>query len=185
LNGVTQKETIPINFQNLYFSESSTDFVYKAYVEVYGNNLSGILVVKKLNDSIHRIALTTDFGITLLDFELSKKDFKVNYTVSNLNRSLIISTLKKDFRLLLAKNHSVLSVFENKDDIIYKSYEDNSYSYFYQRKKDNIFYKLVNTSKTKEKVTFTFLAKNTTFTEFVLIQHHNIPLKIELHQIIN
>jgi hypothetical protein len=82
-------------------------------------------------------------------------------------------------------DHSVLSVFENKDDIIYKSYEDNSYNYFYQRKKDNIFYKLVNTSKTKEKVTFTFLAKNTTFAESVLIQHHNIPLKIELYQIIN
>lgn len=183
LNGVTQKEIIPNNFQNLYFSESSTDFVYKAHIEVYGNNLSGILVAKKMNDSIHRIALTTDFGNTLLDFELSEKDFKVNYIVSNLNRSFIISTLKKDFRLLLTMDHSVLSVFENKDDIIYKSYEDNSYNYFYQRKKDNIFYKLVNTSKTKEKVTFTFLAKNTTFAESVLIQHYNIPLKIELNQI--
>ena len=40
-------------------------------------------------------------------------------------------------------------------------------------------------SKTKEKVTFTFLPKNTTFAESVLIQHHNLPLKIELNQISN
>lgn len=185
IQGVTQKETALNSFQNLYFSEQSTDYVYKAHIEVFGNSLSGILVAKKINDSIHRIALTTDFGNTLLDFELSEKDFKVNYIVSNLNRGLIISTLKKDFRLLLVKDHAVQSVSENNDDIIYKSHEGNRYSYFYQRKKDNSFYKLVNTSKTKEKVTFSFLPKNTTFAESVLIQHHNMPLKIELNQINN
>ena len=185
LRGVTQKQTTLTSFQNLYFSEPTTDYVYKAHIEVFGNNLSGILVAKKINDSVHRVALTTDFGNTLLDFELSEKDFKVNYIVSNLNRKLIVETLKKDFRLLLIKNHTVQSVFENNDDIIYKSHEDNRYTYLYQRKKDNSFYKLVNTSKTKEKVTFTFLPKNTTFAESVLIQHQNMPLKIELNQIIN
>lgn len=185
LQGVQERQNTLDSFQNLYFSEPTTDYVYKAHIEVYGTNLSGILVAKKINDSVHRIALTTDFGNTLLDFEISEKDFKVNYIVSNLDRKLIINTLKKDFRLLLIKNHKVQSVFENNDDIIYKSHEENRYNYFYQKKKDNSFYKLVNTSKTKEKVTFTFLPKNTTFAESVLIQHHNMPLKIELNQINN
>ena len=185
LQGVTQKKTTHTSFQNLYFSEPTTDYVYKAHIEVFGNNLSGILVAKKINDSVHRVAFTADFGNTLLDFELSEKIFKINYIVSNLNRNLIITTLKKDFRLLLIKNHAVQSVFENDDDIIYKSHEDNRDTYFYQRKKDNSFYKLVNTSKTKEKVTFTFLPKNTTSAESVLIQHRNMPLKIELNQISN
>ena len=185
LQGVTQKKTTHTSFQNLYFSEPTTDYVYKAHIEVFGNNLSGILVAKKINDSVHRVAFTADFGNTLLDFELSENFFKINYIVSNLNRNLIITTLKKDFRLLLIKNHAVQSVFENDDDIIYKSHEDNRDTYFYQRKKDNSFYKLVNTSKTKEKVTFTFLPKNTTSAESVLIQHRNMPLKIELNQISN
>ena len=83
LQGVEERQSTVDSFQNLYFSEPTTDYVYKAHIEVYGNNLSGILVAKKINDSVHRIALTTDFGNTLLDFEISKKDFKVNYIMSN------------------------------------------------------------------------------------------------------
>jgi hypothetical protein len=185
IEGATKVTSTTTNFQNLYFSNQETDYVYKAHIEVYGNDLSGIFVVKKVNDSVHRVVLTTDFGNKLLDFELSEKDFKINYIVDDLNKKIIINTLKKDFVLLLKTNHKVDEVFENEENIIFKSIEGNRINYLYKSKKDNSFSKLVNASKLNEKVTFSFLPKNTTFAESILIQHYNIKLKIELNQISN
>jgi hypothetical protein len=185
IEGATKVASATTNFQNLYFSNPETDYVYKAHIEVYGNDLSGIFVVKKVNDSMHRVVLTTDFGNKLLDFELSETDFKVNYIVDDLNKKLIINTLRKDFVLLLKTNYKVDEVFENEESMVYKSKESNRINYLYKSKKDNSCTKLINASKTKEKVTFSFLPKNTTFAESVLIQHYNIKLKIELNQISN
>ena len=185
IEGATKVASTTTNFQNLYFSNPETDYVYKAHIEVYGNDLSGIFVVKKVNDSVHRVVLTTDFGNKLLDFELSEKDFKVNYIVDDLNKKIVINTLKKDFVLLLKSNHKVDEEFENEESVISKSVDGNRINYLYKSKKDNSFSKLVNASKSNEKVTFSFLPKNTTFAESILIQHYNIKLKIELNQISN
>lgn len=185
IEGTTKVDSNQNNFQNLYFSNPETDYVYKAHIEVYGNDLSGIFVVKKVSDSVHRVVLTTDFGNKLLDFELSETDFKVNSIVDDLNKKMVLNTLKKDFNLLLKTNHKIEEVFENEENTILKSVDGNRTNYLYKSKKNNSFIKLVNTSKTKEKVTFSFLPKNTTFAESILIQHYNIKLKIELNQISN
>ena len=57
--------------QNQYFSDVSLDYVYKTHIEIYGNKMGGIFIAKRINDSIHRMVLTTDFGNKLLDFEIS------------------------------------------------------------------------------------------------------------------
>ncbi|RAR71535.1 hypothetical protein [Flavobacterium aciduliphilum] len=185
IEGANKVASAITNFQNLYFSNPETDYVYKAHIEVYGNDLSGVFVVKKINDSIHRVVLTTDFGNKLLDFEVSETDFKINYVVENLNKKIVINTLKKDFVLLLKANHKVDEVFENGTSIIFKSNEGNRTNFFYENSDDNQYVKLVHTIHAKEKVTFSFLPKNTTFAESIIIQHHNIKLKIELTQINN
>ena len=76
-------------------------------------------------------------------------------------------------------------VSENDNYKIYRSKNGEGSNYFFEDKKDGSLKKLVNTSKSKEKVTLTFMLKNTTFAESILIQHHNIKLKIELKQISN
>lgn len=185
IQGVEKIESDVKYIQNTYFSNLEADYVYKAHIEVYGNDLSGIFVVKKINDSIHRVVLTTDFGNKLLDFELSENDFKVNYIVADLDKKIIVNTLKKDFRLLLKNNFSVDDVFENENETVYKSKQDDQINYLYLSKENNSITELKNTSKTKEKVVFKFVPKNVTFAESILIQHYNIQLKIELNQISN
>ena len=64
-----RKETTRSEFQNLYFADPETDYVYKAHIEVYGHKSGGIFVAKRINDSVHRVVFTTDFGNKLLDFE--------------------------------------------------------------------------------------------------------------------
>lgn len=180
-----KKQTIRSEYQNLYFADPETDYVYKAHIEVYGHKAGGIFVAKRINDSVHRVVFTTDFGNKLLDFELSETDFKVHYILDEMDRKMVVNTLRDDFRLLLKVNHKIEAVFESKDSEIIKTVQGNRWVYFYTDKKDNKLVKFIAASKRKEKVIFEFGSKNSTFAETVKIDHKNIKLKIELNQIIN
>ena len=70
--------------ENLYFS-SKEDYVYKCQMEVYGNDISGILIVKKISETSHRVVMTSDFGNKMIDFEISEDDFKLNYVLADLD----------------------------------------------------------------------------------------------------
>ncbi len=57
--------------ENLYFS-SKEDYVYKCQMDIYKNNVSGILIIKKISESTHRVVMTSDFGNKMIDFEISE-----------------------------------------------------------------------------------------------------------------
>lgn len=185
IENAVSKESSVKEYKNLYFSDSKTDYVYKATIEVYGNQLSGIFIAKRINDSTHRVVFTTDFGNTLLDFELSENDFKINYIQDDLNRKIIVNTLRDDFRLLLRLSHPVQEVLENDESIIYKSADKKWFNYFFESKTDKRLTKIVTASKSKEKIILGFESKSAIFAQNITIQHKNIKLKITLNQINN
>lgn len=172
-------------FTNGYFSNPEKDYIYKAHIDVYGHQLGGIFIAKRISDTLHRVVFTTEFGNKLLDFELSEKSFKVNYIVDDLDRKMVVNTLKEDFRLLLKTRHNVEEIMEAEGFLIYKSAANKSFNYFFESKKDIRLTKIIHSSRTKEKVTFEFDSKNNTFAENITITHKNIKLKIELNQISN
>ena len=168
--------------QNQYFSDVSLDYVYKTHIEIYGNKMGGIFIAKRINDSIHRMILTTDFGNKLLDFEISENSFKVNFIIDNLDKKIIINTLRDDFRTLLQVNSKVFKTYKRNNEVIYQT-EYNAYYYFDEVSRNLT--KIIKTNKRKEKVVFTFDSKKTTFAENINIQHFNIKLKIDFNQISN
>ncbi|MFH6992791.1 hypothetical protein [Flavobacterium sp. FlaQc-48] len=177
----TPKKLDKTSYEVPYFSDSKTDYVYKTNITVYGNEISGIFIAKKINDTVHRIVFTTEFGNKLLDFEISDHSFKVNSIVSELDRKILINTLKEDFRLLLKKEYLIQEQFENDSDNIYKSKDGKRDNYLFISKKDPKLEKVVHASKTKEKFTLTFSSENNIFAEKIEILHQNIKLKIELN----
>lgn len=168
--------------QNQYFSDASLDYVYKTHIEIYGNKMGGIFIAKRINDTIHRMVLTTDFGNKLLDFEVSENSFKVNFIIDNLDKKIIINTLRDDFRTLLQVNSKVFKTYKRNNEVIYQT-ENNAYYYFDQVSSNLT--KIIKTNKRKEKVVFTFDSKKTTFAENINIQHFNIKLKLDFNQISN
>ncbi|KRD62935.1 hypothetical protein ASE40_03850 [Flavobacterium sp. Root935] len=177
----TPKKLDKMSYTVPYFSDSKTDYVYKTNISVYGNELSGIFIAKKINDTTHRIVFTTEFGNKLMDFEISETDFKVNSIVSELDRKILINTLKEDFRLLLKKEYLIQEQFENESADIYKSADGKRDNYIFISKKDQKLEKIVHSSKTKEKFTLLFNSENNIFAEKIQIIHQNIKLKIELN----
>ncbi|MCV9929623.1 hypothetical protein OIU83_18320 [Flavobacterium sp. LS1R49] len=169
------------SYEAPYFSNPEIDYVYKANITVYGHELSGIFIAKKINDTTHRVVFTTEFGNKLLDFEISETDFKVNSIVSELDRKILISTLKKDFRLLLKKNYLIEKQFENQTNTIYQSVDGNRFNFIFLSKENQKLEKVVHASSTKEKITISFSSENNIFAEKIEILHQNIKLKIELN----
>lgn len=161
-----------------YFSNPETDYVYKANISVYGNELSGIFIAKRINDTTHRVVFTTEFGNKLMDFEISETDFKVNSIVSELDRKILLNTLKSDFRLLLRNQFAVMQQFENAENTVYKSDEGNRYNYLFVSKTDGKLLKIVQTSARKEKINISFTTEKNIFAEQIIIQHRDIKLRI-------
>lgn len=168
--------------QNQYFSDQELDYVYKAHIDIYGKKLGGLFIAKRINDSVHRMVLTTDFGNKLLDFEVSENSYKKNFVIDNLDKKIIINTLVADFRTLLQVDNDVLKTFKNNNEIVYQTKNDH---YYYVDEGTNKLNKIIKTNKRKEKVLFTFQSKKATFAENIKIQHYNIKLKIEFNHIKN
>lgn len=168
-------------FQNTYFSNPEMDYVYKANILVYGKELTGIFIAKKINETTHRVVFTTEFGNKLLDFEISENDFKVNSIVDELNRKILINTIKQDFKLLLRKDFLIEEQFAKTTSKIYKSIDEKHFNFLFISSLDNKLYKLTSTSKTKEKITISFTSENNIFANAIIIQHSDIKLRIELN----
>ena len=182
-SGFVPRKAVEQNIQNLYFADPAKDYVYKTQIDAYGKNYGGIMIMKKVSDSTHRVVLATDFGNKLLDFELSADAHHVNYIVDELDRKIIVRTLVEDLRILLSINQTAEEEFRTESAQVYKILSGKNRLYYFKNNSTQLLAKIVKASRTKEKVTFTFDSKNTTFVENITIQHTNIRLRIKLNQI--
>lgn len=183
-NVVKDYKKIPLEKTTLevpYFSNPAMDYVYKANITVYGKELTGIFIAKKINDTTHRVVFTTEFGNKLLDFEISENDFKVNFILEELDRKMLINTLITDFRLLLRSHYNISEQFDNTENKVYVSLEKNKWNYLFLSKPTNRLSKIVYASKRKEIINLFYTSENDIFAEKIIIQHQNIKLKIELN----
>ncbi|RYJ43744.1 hypothetical protein [Flavobacterium beibuense] len=164
-----------------YFSDKATDYVYKAHISIYGKDFGGIFIAKKINDSIYRTAFTTEFGNKLFDFEISDNSFKVNYILEEMDKKIIVNTLKRDFMLLLKQEHSYDNKYESSGFEVYKSEDNKRYNYLFLDAESNRLVKLVNATKGKEKIEIIYVPESSILARNIVIDHKNIKLKIELN----
>lgn len=170
------------NVENLYFS-SGEDYVYKCQMDIYKNHVSGILIIKKLNETTHRVAMTSDFGNKLIDFEISENDFKLNYVLPDLDKKIVINFLRNDFRELLRKQYPVKETFENEHSRIFLSQTDKKAYYLFFGKENGLLQQIVYTKNRKEKIDFTFDAKKHIFADSLNLHHKDFRINIKLYQI--
>lgn len=111
---VEGKQVISVeeHFTVSYFNTIDKEYLYNAKINVFGNDLSGILVVKKIDDHRKRLALLSEFGNTLLDFEFENENVSVKYIMDDLNKKIIINKLKKYFQLLVHSEFEIKNSYE-------------------------------------------------------------------------
>ncbi len=168
--------------ENLYFS-SREDYVYKCQMDIYKNHVSGILIIKKLNEKTHRVVLTSDFGNTMIDFEISGNDFKLNYVLPDLDKKIVINFLKNDFLQLLKRKYPVSESFENENFNVYLSKTGKDVHYLFFNKENGLLKQIIYTKNKKEKIDFTFEAKKHIFADSLSLEHKDFNIQIKLFQI--
>lgn len=119
LQGVVEKEDILYSVS--YFSGIDSEYLFNARIDAFKNEVGGICVIKNLGENQHRVALLSDFGNTLLDFEFIGEKVIVHYVIEDLNKKIIVNKLKKYFQLLLNSEYKVKKSIKDAEIIVYQS----------------------------------------------------------------
>ena len=170
--------------ENSYFSDVEKDYVYKAKINVYGHKFGGILIIKKLGEEEHRVVFTTEFGNKLFDFLYQKNTFKKNFIVEDLDKKMIVNTLQKDFKLLISERAEVEEQYNMGNEIVFKTRDDKRSNFYFINKKTHTLVKIVNTSKSKQKMEVLYNKIIDGMANNIWINHHNINLQIELKKFV-
>lgn len=115
------------------FRPRFTTILYTTHVNIVGNHLSGLLVMKTMPDSSTRVVFTSEMGLSLFDFEFaSNGEFKVHYIIKKMNRKAVIKTLRQDFDLVLMRglHAQTTQVFQNNDRIYYAFPQKKGSNYY-------------------------------------------------------
>jgi len=170
----TEREVV-----NPYFSALDTDYAYRADVEVYGKELSGLFMVKRMDSVAHRMVLTTDFGNTLIDMTIGNEQFKVNYVMEDLDRKMVLKLLQEDFNTLLSPQQQAIVHHRLVSQDVYQV-KGKSDAYYFMDKESGYLSKIVKASPRKEQVVYEFKTSDGKTADQIEIIHKSIRLKIRL-----
>ena len=115
------------------FKPAFTVALYKTEVDVVGNHLSGLLLIKKMQDSSIRMVFSNEMGFTFFDFEFTPgKNFKVFSVMKKMNKKPVLKTLRKDFELILMEDldSADASIRTNNGLIYYVFSESKGFNYY-------------------------------------------------------
>ena len=105
--------------------------VYKAAVDVVGNHLSGLLVLKAMPDSSTRLVFTSEMGLTFFDFAFGADgSFQVHHIIDKMDKKAVIKTLRKDFELILLEHTSGGSVLTDGVNRYYAFPQEKGTNYY-------------------------------------------------------
>ena len=151
--------------------------LYRTTITAYGHTISGLLPAKITADNTWRVALTTDFGNTLFDFENQNGKIKTNYVTPDLNKKIVINTLTTDFQKLLQTHFTVIQKYTDGTTEVQKCKDGSDTIYLFIS--GNNLFKQLNMQAEKLYTTYIYNPNNIT------IEHHNLTIKIVLEPIVN
>ena len=107
--------------------------LYKTEVDVVGNHLGGLLLIKKMPDSSIRMVFSNEMGFKFFDFEFAADgNFKVYSITKKMNKKAVITTLRKDFELILMEHldSAALTIRTNNGLKYYVFPQATGYNYY-------------------------------------------------------
>lgn len=126
--------------------------LYKAGVDLAGNHLSGLLLIKKMPDSSMRLVFSNEIGFKFFDFEFSANGgFKVFSIIPQINKKAVIKTLRKDFELIMMVDTNQPDVMIRKDgELIYYTFpQPKGYNHYITSSSGNELLRMERSSRRK------------------------------------
>ncbi len=113
-----QMQPATADFRKLQqFKPVFTVALYNTQVDVAGNHLSGLLLIKRMPDSSLRMLFSNEMGFKFFDFEFGADGkFKVHSVIKQMNRKAVLKTLKNDLALILMERMDISTAFARKNN---------------------------------------------------------------------
>ena len=156
---------------------------YHASVDVVGRHISGLLLIKNMPDSVQRIVFTNEAGVTFFDFGFSKEGhFKVFNIIKQLDRTPVVQTLEKDFRLILGLpfREAAYEVSTRNDEVFYGVRQKSETAYFITTKDCASLRRLELGSDRKRKVTVLVSGNGYPQPDNIELVHNTFYMQIKL-----
>ncbi len=167
------------------FGDNFNSFLFKTNITVYGKDYSGLLVTKQMSPQDYRVIFTTELGMKLFDFEFKDTAFTLHYCVPQFNKPKLLKVIQKDIETLLMNdlNKKTFEYFTDSKAVysIHKTDNGKLDNYYFTEKSSAHLVKIEHAKKRRKKTTFTLSKYQNDFPSNILIQHHDIKLKIELN----
>jgi len=182
-------ERFPVGSENIEKPLSSIDtVVYKVGLNLYTMYFSGLLVVKKLSEDHHKLALISETGFKLFDMEIKNGKAEILNVFAELDKDSVKKTFKEDLTLLVLsgfnKNKCKSYGFEKKKDILYMCPEIRDIATFVVVDPDTGIVSKVWKAEDEDEefveINYGFEGKEFSKPKFITIIHFNIHLRIEL-----
>lgn len=169
------------------FGSHFDSFLFKTNIRIYHKDFSGLLVTKQMQPGDYRVIFTTELGMKLFDFEFSDTTFTLHYCVPQFNRPALIQVIQQDIRILLltykGSDHSRIftdASHQYRINQVTQLDAANFCNYYFREVNNLHLVKIEHARKNIKKTTFVLDQYSEDFPEHILIQHHDIKLKIEL-----
>ena len=134
------------------FKPAFTVGLYSTQVDVVGNHLSGLLLIKKMPDSSIRMVFSNEIGFKFFDFEFAPDgNFKVYSVIKQMNKKAVLKTLRKDFELILMDHLDSADVSVRSDSglLYYIFPQTKGYNYYITDSTGDKLVRMVRASKRK------------------------------------
>lgn len=148
-------------------------------------HLSGVLLIKQMENKHTRAVFSNEMGFSFFDFEWDEKDsFSVNQIIPQLDKPAVIKTLKKDFNVLMMKGLDTSAEYYER--------HKSMYTYRFPLEKGDVYYatfeKLTSIDIVGKTVVTTISLKSgkqNSLADTILIDHHKAHFTIDLTKIDN
>jgi hypothetical protein len=160
--------------------------LYQASIDVTGHHLSGLLVIKALPDSIWRAVFTNEAGVTFIDLGFGPHGaFTVHHVIRQLNRKPVLTTLRKDFALLIGLPfaNQPVTPFISGDEVYFEARQKKESYYFITRKDCASLHRLERGSTRKRIVTVDVPSTGYPSPAQLVLKHHTFDMQIKLNRI--
>lgn len=157
--------------------------LYTTQVDVVGNHLSGLLLVKSMPDSAIRMVFSNEMGFKFFDFEfMANGEFKVHYILDKMNKKAVITTLRKDFELLLMQDldKARLTVFQQGQLWYYRFAQEKGYNYYITSQDGSELIRMERASKRKPVAVAVAKGYSGAVPDSINIMHKNFNFVIDL-----
>ncbi len=162
-----------------------TSVIYTAGVNVTGHHLSGLLLLKRMNDSTTRVLFTNEVGVTFFDFEFTKNGFRVVSCIDKMNKKVVINRLRDDLGLLLQHRIDPANgeLLQAGNESYYRFSKNQETVYYITDPECNLIRRIETVSGRKKKILVNLSGNRAGMPDSVYLAHQSFEYNITLKQI--